>query len=159
MKDDDLTPLERAGRNIGQRSGWQLAESEGRIEAEDVLDRLVRMVLHQFGENYDAWSMAFDDEGFLESLTAEGMRLEGGISIHVWPNDHPPPHVHILKKSASDGNDLAINLATGEPEGELPDWVDRKQLTKIRRSSSSITRCWLPGGSRTTAKPCSFSTD
>jgi len=131
MKDDDLTPRERADYNLGTGSGWRLAESEGRIEAEDVLQRLVFMALHEFGENQDQWPMAFDDEGFLTALTAEGLHLEGGISIHVWPNDHPPPHVHILKKSERDGANVKINLATGEPDGDLPSWADRKQLKKI----------------------------
>jgi hypothetical protein len=119
-------------RNLGERSGWELAESEGRIEAEDVLERLVRIALHEFGENQDKWPMSFDDEGFLESLTAEGIHLKSGISIHVWPNDHPPPHVHVLRKSEPDSNDLKIDLATGEPDGELPDWVHRKQLRNIK---------------------------
>lgn len=131
MKDDDLTPYERAGRNLGEHSGWELAEAEGRLEAQDVLQRLARMALYEFGENRDAWPMAFDEEGFLTSLTAEGKKFDGGISIHVWPNDHPPPHVHILKKSAPDSQYVKINLETGVSEGVLPAWANQKQLKKI----------------------------
>lgn len=132
MKDDDLTPYDLAGRNLSEHSGWQLAEDEGRLEAQDVLQRLARMALYEFGENRDDWSMAFDEEGFLTSLTAEGKKFEGGISIHVWPNDHPPPHVHILRKSEPDSEYVKINLKTGESDGALPSWADRKQLKNIQ---------------------------
>jgi len=132
MKDADLTPYERARRNLGERDGWNLAEAEGRLEAQDVLDRLARIALYEFSEHKDDWPMAFDDEGFLIALTAEGKSFDGGISIHVWPNDHPPPHVHIMKKSEPDKSYVKINLETGEHEGDMPVWADRKQLKKIK---------------------------
>jgi hypothetical protein len=132
MKADDLSPREQAARSPGYRSGWELAESEDRIEAEDVLSRIVQMALHEFGKNQNEWPMTFDDEGFIAVLTAEGIRLEGGLSIHVWPNDHPPPHVHILKQSESDSSYIKINLATGALEGDLPDWANAKQLKKMQ---------------------------
>lgn len=132
MKDSDLTHYERAGRNLGEPAGWELAEAEGRLEAEDVMGRLINMALYEFGENRDDWPMAFDEEGFLTALTAEGKSFDGGISIHVWPNDHPPPHVHILKKSEPDSQYVKINLETGESEGTLPPWASQKQLKKIQ---------------------------
>lgn len=132
MKDDDLTPYEQAGRNLSEPAGWELAEAEGRIEARDVLQRLAGMALYEFGENRDDWSMAFDEQGFLTALTAEGKYFDGGISIHVWPNDHPPPHVHILKKSEPDSHNVKINLQTGESEGALPSWANQKQLKNIQ---------------------------
>ncbi|WDF34013.1 DUF4160 domain-containing protein [Arthrobacter agilis] len=132
MKDNDLTPYERAGINLGESAGWELAEAEGRLEAEDVLDRLEMMALYEFGENKDEWPMALDEEGFLTALGAEGKRFDGGISVHVWPNDHPPPHVHILKKSEPDGHDVKINLKTGDLEGDLPSWASQKQLKRMK---------------------------
>ncbi|MBD8078339.1 DUF4160 domain-containing protein [Cellulosimicrobium arenosum] len=132
MKDDDLTPYERAWRNPGEPVGWELADSEGRIEADDVLGRLVNMALYEFGETDGDWPISFDDDGFIRTLTAEGKRFDGGISIHVWPNDHPPPHVHILKRSEPDGQGVKINLKTGESEGDLPSWASQKQLKKMR---------------------------
>ncbi|MFH5229604.1 DUF4160 domain-containing protein [Antrihabitans spumae] len=132
MKDDDLTPYERTSRNLGQSDGWELAESEGRLEAEDILGRLVSIALYEFGENKDDWPMELDPEGFLTALTAEGKTFDGGISVHVWPNDHPPPHVHILKKSAPDNEYVKINLETGDCEGDLPPWAGRKQLKNIK---------------------------
>ncbi|MEE6296624.1 DUF4160 domain-containing protein [Georgenia wangjunii] len=132
MKDDDLTPYERAGRALGEAAGWELAEAEGRLEAEDVLERLVRMALYEFGENKDDWPMALDEEGFLTALTAEGKKFDGGISVHVWPDDHPPAHVHILKKSEPDCQYVKINLQTGEPEGDLPPWARQKQLKRMK---------------------------
>ncbi len=132
MKNDDLTPYERAGRNLGEPAGWELAEAEGRLEAQGVLERLASMALYEFGENRDDWPMAFDEEGFLTALSAEGKSFDGGISIRVWPNDHPPPHVHILKKSEPDSQYVKINLETGESEGALPSWASQKQLKKIK---------------------------
>lgn len=131
MKDDDLTYHERAARHLGVPAGWELAEAEDRIEAEDVLARLVNMALYEFGADKEDWPIAFDEDGFLAALTAEGRSFDGGISVHVWPNDHPPPHLHILKKSERDGLDLKINLGNGEPEGELPHWATKKQLKRI----------------------------
>lgn len=131
MKDEDLTPRERALRNLRTPSGWELADSEGRIEARDVLERVASMALYEFGENKSDWSMAFDEDGFLTALTAEGRKFEGGISVHVWPKDHPPPHVHILKKSEPDSENLKINLETGAVEGDLPKWAGSAQVKKM----------------------------
>lgn len=132
MKGNDLTHQERTERDSGYRSGWDLAQSEGRLEAEDVLSRLVFMALTEFGENQAEWPMALDDDGFISALTADGKAFEGGISVHVWPNDHPPPHVHILKKSEPEDEFVKIDLATGGLIGNLPAWADRKQLRKMQ---------------------------
>ena len=132
VKDSDLGPYERAARNLGEADGWELAEAEGRLEAADILGRLTNMALFEFGENRGDWPMAFDDEGFLTALTAEGKRFDGGLSIHVWPDDHPPPHVHILKKSEPDSQYVKINLETGDLVGELPPWATHKQLKRMR---------------------------
>lgn len=132
MKDDDLTPYEHAGRNLVEPAGWHLAETEGRLEAQDVLQRLAYMALYEFGEDKDKWPIALDEDGFVTALTAEGKSFEGGISIHVWPKDHPPPHVHILKKSEPDSQYVKINLETGESEDPLPSWANGKQLKNIK---------------------------
>jgi hypothetical protein len=60
VQDDDLTPRERAQRNPSYRSGWEHAESEGRLEPEDVLGRLAFMALSEFGEGQDEWRMAVE---------------------------------------------------------------------------------------------------
>jgi hypothetical protein len=132
MRDDDLSPQERAARNPNYRDGWDNAVSEGRLEPDDVLGRLVSMALSQFGEGQDEWPMLFDDDGFIFVLTAEGRRFDGGISVHVWPDDHPPPHIHILKKSEPDSEYIKIDLETAELVGDLPAWAGRKQLKKMQ---------------------------
>ncbi|NPC42953.1 DUF4160 domain-containing protein [Nocardioides sp. zg-1230] len=132
MKDTDLTPRERAGYNLGEPAGWELAESEDRLEADDVLGRLVAITLFEFGENKDDWSVAFNDDGFITALVADGKLFDGGISVHVWPNDHPPPHVHILKKSEPDHEYIKINLETAEIDGDLPPWANSKQVKKMK---------------------------
>lgn len=133
MKDDDLTPYERAGCNPHYPDGWEQAESEGRLEPDDVFGRLVFMALSEFGENQGEWPMAFDEDGFISVLTADGKKFDGGISVHVWPNDHPPAHVHILKKSEPDTESIKINLKTAELEGDLPPWANSKQLRKMQQ--------------------------
>ena len=132
MKDDDLTPYERAARNLSEPAGWDLAATEGRLDSNDVLSRLVNMALYEFGSRQDDWPIAFDQDGFVTALTAEGIKFESGLSIYVWPNDHPPPHVHILKKSERDDHNVKINLESGEVIGELPRWAKRKQLARIK---------------------------
>jgi len=132
MKDGDLTPYERAARNLGVADGWRRAEKEGRLEAEDILGRLTSMALFEFGVNRDEWPVSFDEEGFLTALTAEGKGFDGGLSIHVWPKDHPPPHVHILKKSEPDNTYIKIDLETGDLVGDLPSWASHKQLKRMK---------------------------
>lgn len=133
MKDDDLTPYERAERNLIESAGWDLAATEGRLDANDVLSRFVKMALYEFGSGQDHWPIAFDQDGFVTSLTSEGIKFDGGLSIYIWPNDHPPPHVHILKKSERDDQYVKLNLESGEVMGELPRWAKRKQLARMKK--------------------------
>ena len=64
---------------------WDQAEAEGRLTAEDVLDRLERIALHEFGENQDEWPIAFDEDGWVTALTAEGLQMEGGVTSSSAP--------------------------------------------------------------------------
>jgi hypothetical protein len=103
------------------------------------------MALFEFGESEGDSPMAFDEDGFIAVLTADGQAFDGGISAHVWPNDHPPPHVHILKNSESDNECVKINLETAEVEGDLPPWADRKQLKMMQqlvRDYHELFACW-----------------
>ena len=58
-----------------------MAESEDRLEADDVLGRLVAIALFEFGENKDDWSVAFDDDGFITALVAVDKPSLAGISV------------------------------------------------------------------------------
>lgn len=40
-----------------------------------------------------------------------------GITVRMWHDDHPPPHIHVEYQ----GFEALVNIATGEvTEGELP---------------------------------------
>lgn len=133
MRGEDRTPRERADRNLSYRQGWANAASESRLEPGDVLGRLAAMALFEFGDSQDEWPVAFDDDGFIVALTAEGKVFEGGLIVRVWPRDHASAHVHIYKKSERENGSVKINLATAELDGNLPRWADRKRLTKMQQ--------------------------
>lgn len=117
---------ERRSRNprpaLLTRNDWDRALDAGDLTIDDLLERLRRIAVHQFGAEGPA---GYDDEGFLISLTAEGLRLDSGETIRIHANDHPPPHVHIERPGK---RDIKITLETGEVIGELPRDVKSKQL-------------------------------
>lgn len=108
------------------RSEWEQALAGGELTVDDVLERLRRIAVHQFGKEGAA---GYDDEGFLISLTAEGIRMDSGETIRIHANDHPPPHVHIQRPGK---RDIKIDLETGDVIGELPRDVKAKQLRGFR---------------------------
>lgn len=108
------------------RSDWDQALADGVLTFGDVVERLRRIAVHEFGEEGAA---GYDDQGFLISLTAEGLRMDSGETIRVHANDHPPPHVHIQRPGK---HDIKINLETGDAMGDLPRDVRTKQLKGFR---------------------------
>lgn len=110
------------------QSDWDQAEADGRLSAEDVLVRLERIALHEFGQNQAEWPIAFDEDGWVTALTAEGLQMEGGVNLFICTRDHPPPHVHIKRRG---GKDIKMNLETGLVEGKLSQGVRPKQLAKF----------------------------
>ncbi len=119
----------RAEREILTLAEWDESVASGQLTALDVLDRLERMALYEFGESQEQRPIAVDEEGFVTALIAEGIPVAGGVTLRVWPNDHPPPHVHIERRG--NGNDIKINLETGDVEGKLPRDVRSSQLKKF----------------------------
>lgn len=110
---DGLEP--RTPRTLYTREDWDDAVADGTLTPQDVLDRLTRILVSAFGVGGPA---AYDEDGFFLSLTAEGVRPEGSITLHVNTNDHPPPHVHVLKPGMK--GKLKIDLETGEFIGDVP---------------------------------------
>lgn len=108
---------------------WADAVAEGRLTGNDVIERLYRMAIHQFGEEGQA---GYDEQGFFISLTAAGLRLEGGVTIVVHTRDHPPPHVHLERKGEPD---IKFDLATGDLLSDLPRGV---KASALRRYQSLI---------------------
>lgn len=91
---------------------------------------LKRIALHEFGEDQADWAIAFDEEGFVTALIAEGIMKAGGVTLRICTKDHPPPHVHIQRR---DREDISINLQTGGVYRTLPSNVRSKQLKRFSR--------------------------
>ena len=111
---------------IYTRADWDRAVSAGTLSSDDVVARMTRIAVHEFGEEGPA---AYAEDGFFVSLTAEGLRVEGGVTLRVYANDHPPPHVHVQRPGAFD---IKINLQTGELMEPLPVGVSMKKLRGFR---------------------------
>lgn len=65
---------EAARQTLYTRADWDRAVAAGTLTAEDVLARLTRIAVHEFGTEGPA---AYDEDGFFLALTAEGLRVEG----------------------------------------------------------------------------------
>lgn len=109
---------------IMTRADWDKAAALGQLTPEHVFQRLHNIAVHAMGEEGAA---GFDDEGFMVSLTAAGVALECGVTLRVFPNDHPPPHVHIELKSHP-GSKLRVRLDTGEYMDDPPKGLNTKKL-------------------------------
>lgn len=108
------------------RSDWDRAVAEGTLTSDHVLDRLRRIAVHEFGIEDPA---AYDEDGFFLSLTAEGLHLEGGVTLRVNPRDHLPPHVHVQRPGEID---VRINLESGELLDPVPKGLSSKKLRGFR---------------------------
>jgi hypothetical protein len=127
---------------IKSRAEWDEAEEAGYITPEHVFIRLKNIADHIF-ENES--SMGFDDDGFVISLVAGAITLEGGLKLRVWPNDHPPPHVHIEIRAHPEWT-IRVNLETVALMDELPSGLSAKQfrgfLATIRESQPMLADWW-----------------
>jgi hypothetical protein len=110
---------------IMTRAEWDQATKDGHVTAEHIVQRLQNVAAHLFDEEEAA--VAFDDEGFVVSLTAASITVDG-VKLHVYTLDHQPPHVHV-KTSAFE---LRINLVTAELMGSAPRGVSAKQVRKLQ---------------------------
>lgn len=115
---------------IMSRSEWDRAAAAGYVTAEHVMNRLKNIVDRAFDNQT---IMGFDEDGFVISLTAEGLRLSGGVTLCVYANDHPPPHVHI-KVRAHPNVDIRISLETGEYLDDPPRALASKKLRGFQRA-------------------------
>ena len=90
-------------------------------------------------------AVEFDEEGFLLSLVADGLKLEGGVTLQVYSNDHPPPHVHVLVRSQPRLK-LRIRLDNGEPMDD-PGSVRAKELRRfselVVEHNKLLTAWWM----------------
>ncbi|NKR92253.1 DUF4160 domain-containing protein [Rhodococcus hoagii] len=113
---------------IYTRLEWEEAAESGHLTAEHVLQRLKNIADHVF-ENEGA--AAFNEDGFVAALIAEGLSLPNGVKLHVYPKDHPPPHVHVEVR-AQPGAKIRVSLVTGEYLDEIPAGIKSKQLKNFQ---------------------------
>ncbi len=52
---------------------------------------------------------------------------EDGLRFQVWPNDHPPPHVHVYVE----GEEVRINLISDEFMDEPPPGKRRQIMRRF----------------------------
>ncbi|CAN5167545.1 hypothetical protein BH09ACT12_BH09ACT12_30860 [soil metagenome] len=132
--DEELTPRERAARQIFTQADWDREEAAGRLTAQHVAERLQRMLEHEFADPDEPAVAAYDEDGFFTSLTAASVAVVDGVKLWICTEDHPPPHVHIKRPGVRDRiDDIKINLATGEERLPLPDGVRSKQLKNFKQ--------------------------
>lgn len=127
-------------RSVLTRADWDEAVVAGTLTPRDAVARLHRIAVHEFGREGAA---GYDADGFVVSLTAEGLRLEGGVTLVINPHDHPPPHVHVKRPGETD---IRINLETGDVLGALPRGVRSPQLrtfvAAVSESFDVLGRWW-----------------
>lgn len=129
---------------ICTRAEWDDAVATGFLTVEHVMLRLKNIADYEFGGETAAGPGVYDAEGFLMSLTSAGVKLEGGITLQVNPNDHPPPHVHV-KIKAEPRIKLRVRLDTAEPMDPLPDgWAKKLRgfQTVIRENHAVLAGWW-----------------
>jgi hypothetical protein len=113
------------------------------LTGRDVLDRLLRIAVHECGEEGPA---AYDEDGFFLSLIAEGIKLEGGISLVVHTNDHLPPHVHVQRPGEKD---IRLSLEDGSLLDDLPQGVSARKVRHMQQLAAEhggILQAWWDKG-------------
>ena len=115
---------------IMTRAEWDEAAAAGHLTPEHVIQRLKNIADHAFGNET---VLGFDEDGFVISLTAEGLPLPGGVKLYIYPRDHPPPHAHIEIRSHPDIK-LRINLETSEFMDSAPSGLAGKKLRGMRKA-------------------------
>ena len=116
---------------IMSRAEWGEAARSGHLTVEHVLLRIRDMLDFEFGNGEIE---GLDEDGFLRALVADAMHFEGGVTVRLHCNDHPPPHVHVEFRSLP-GEDFRVLIDTGELVGaDVPSgWAKR-----MRRVSALV---------------------
>jgi hypothetical protein len=127
---------------IMRRTEWDGATAAGHATPEHVMGRLKNIADRAF-DNQTV--MGFDEDGFVVSLIAEGLPLPGGVTLYVYANDHPPPHVHITVRAHPNAK-IRINLETGEYLDDAPRGLASKRLkgfqTAVRENHPLLASWW-----------------
>jgi len=122
-------------RAIDSREEWDRARDNGTLTRQDVEARLQHIAVRDLGR---LGSAGYDEDGFMSALVADGLRHEGIGWFKVWPNDHDPPHVHVIPFGHDKKVDLRFSLETGELLDERPDCISSKDVKNIGKALASI---------------------
>lgn len=60
-----------------------------------------------------------------------------GFTFHMYPNDHPPPHVHVRRS----GTECVVLLGNAEGAATVRDFQDMRS-TEARRAVWMVNRAW-----------------
>lgn len=126
---------------IMTRLEWEEAAEAGALTPEHVIQRLKNIADHVFGNET---VIRFDVDGFVVSLIAEGLPLQGGVTLYVYSKDHPPPHVHV-KVRAHPNARIRVSLETGEFLDTTPRGVRSKELKRFQaavRENRHLLAIW-----------------
>ncbi len=126
---------------IMSQGEWDQARVDGWLTDEHIVLRLADVANFALGNGAE---LGIGHDGFLVSLVSDGMRLEGGVTLQVYTNDHPPPHVHVLLRDQPKLK-LRIRLDDGEPMDAPPSIRSRdlrhfKEL--VLEHSETLTDWW-----------------
>jgi hypothetical protein len=124
------------------RHDWDQAVSDGHVTPDHVAQRLLGIMQHAYGVHDDDF-VAYDADGFIVALIAEGLRMSNGLRLDIFPGDHNPPHAHI--KIPGQSGKLTIDLETFEIQEQLPDgWSGRgrKIEKEARAKAEELAALW-----------------
>lgn len=100
---------------------------------EHVFQRMQNMIHAQLGT--DGEFIAFDEAGFVKALTAASAHFPGGVTLCVYPKEHPPPHVHVKLRSHP-GAKIRISLE----DGSFLKGTQRNLAGKLLRQVQDLVR-------------------
>lgn len=125
------------------RQDWDQASIDGHVTEEHVLERVQGILRHARGPQAGD-VVAYDADGFISALIAEGIRTKDNIQIRINPDDHWPRHAHIIIPGDPKQR-LTINLDTLTIDQELPDgWSKKGRAIEeaTRQNLDLLLRWW-----------------
>lgn len=123
------TDPEPRDRQILGRADWDRALSQRWLTRTQIEARLHNIAVRDMGE---LGPVGYDEEGFIISLVADGIRREGIGWFKVYSNDHDPPHVHV--RPFGEDFDIRLSLETGEELDSRPRGVTSKQIKNMQKA-------------------------
>jgi len=115
---------------------------EKHISQADDLDALAKMLWILLNDGFSAW-----DDGTL-LRTKQLVEQVNGLRIEVYPNEHPPPHFHVI----TGGNNASFTI---ENCSVLAGNLDRKDIKLVKWWHSRAQQKLIAAWDETRATGCS----